>query len=120
MAIPLIGIIGLILLSVTLFAIGVSRYNVNSNLALIVMASVLLISSGMLVMNEGVQLDTVESIDPVTLTYNYQVATYDVNSMDWVRILTDIMFWGGFAGIIFGFAYNYKESKNRQSDEWNI
>ena len=120
MAVPLIGIMGLILLSVILFFIGLSRENVNTNLAFIVITGVLLITSGMFVMNEGVQLNTVDSINPETLEYTYEVASYDVNSMDWVRVLTDIVFWSGFVVIIFGFVYNYRESKNRQSNEWNI
>ena len=120
MAVPLIGIIGLVLLSIILFFIGLSRENVNTNLAFIVFAGIILTVSGMFVMNEGVQLNTVDSIDPETLTYTYEVASYDVNNMDWVRVLTDTVFWSGFVLIIFGFIYNYRESKNRQSSEWNI
>jgi len=121
MAVPLIGIIFLIGLIVLLFFIGVSRKNVNSSLAFIVFASVLMITTSMFVMNEGVQLNTVDGINPDTLSYDYQIVNYDVNNWDWIRVLTDSLFWGSFVGIIFGFAYNYNRSKaNNVVDEWVV
>jgi len=120
MAIPLIGIGVLILLIISLFVIGVSRYNVNASLGFIVFASVLMMVSSMFIINEGVQLDNVNSIDPETLAYSYQTVSYDVNTWDWVRVITDTLFYGSFVGIIFGFAYNFKRSKDRRVDEWAI
>ena len=119
MAVPLIGIYFLIALIGILFLVGVSRYNVNASLGFIVLAAVLMMTTSMFVMNEGVQLNNVESIDAETLTYNYQTATYDPNNMDWVRVLTDTFFYGSFIGIIFGFAYNFHRSKARRVSEWD-
>jgi hypothetical protein len=74
----------------------------------------------MFIINEGIQLDTVDSIDPETLTYNYQTVAYDVSSWNWLRVVTDVLFWGSFVGIIFGFAYNFHRSKSRRVDEWAV
>jgi len=119
MAVPLIGIYFLIALIGILFLVGVSRYNVNASLGFVVLACVLMMTTSMFVMNEGVQLTNVESIDPDTLTYNYQTVSYNPNTMDWVRVLTDIFFYGSFVGIIFGFAYNFHRSKSRRVSEWD-
>ena len=122
MALPLIGFIALILLATILFTIGVSRYNVNASIGFIAFASVILIVSSMLVMNEGLQLDTTESFTDAgaVTSVTYQTASYDVTSYNWLRVLTDSLFWGGFVGIIFGFAYNFKRSNSRKHDEWAI
>jgi len=119
MAVPLIGIYFLIALIGILFFVGVSRYNVNASLGFIVLACVLMMTTSMFVMSEGVQLTNVESIDTDTLTYNYQAISYDVNTWDWVKVLTDIFFYGAFVGIIFGFAYNFNRSKARRVSEWD-
>lgn len=122
MALPLIGFAGLLLLAVILFVIGVSRYNVNASLGFIALAGVILLVSGMLVMNEGLQLDTPASFTDsgAVTTVAYQEVSYDVNSYNWLRVLTDVIFWGGFVTMIVGFAYNYQRSKSRQVDEWAI
>jgi len=122
MALPLIGLVFLICVAIVLFVIGISRYNVNASLGLVVLASVVLIASSMFIMNEGVQLETVDSIVEAGATTSvlYQEVAYDINSWNWLRVLTDVMFWGGFVGIIFGFAYNYQQSKKSQVDEWAI
>jgi len=120
MPVPLIGLYFLIALIGFLFLLGVSRYNVNASLGFIVLASVLMLVSAMFIMNVGVQLNTLESINPDTLEYTYQTVSYDVSSWNWLRVFTDIIFWGGFVGIIFGFAYNFSRSKSRQSNDWAI
>jgi hypothetical protein len=122
MVLPLIGLVALILISIILFVVGVSRYNVNASLGFIVLASVLLLTSSMFIMNEGLQLDTVESISPDTLTYNYQTVSYDVNSWNWLRVVTDVMFYGAFVGIVFGFAFNLNKRFNIKSsgNEWQV
>lgn len=120
MAIPLIGLYALIILITVLFVVGVSRYNVNASLGFVVLASVLMMTTSMFLINDGLQLDTIESIDADTLTYNYQTVAYDVNSWNWLRVVTDVMFYGAFVGIIFGFAYNFKRVKDRRTDEWAI
>jgi len=77
-------------------------------------------TTSMFVMNEGIQLDNVDSIDPDTLSYEYQTLSYDLNTMDWVKVLTDVFFYGSFVGIIFGFAYNFHRSKSRKVSEWDV
>ena len=120
MALPLIGLYALIALVGFLFLLGVSRYNLNASLGFIAFASVLMMVSGMFIVNEGVQLDTVDSINAETLEYNYQIVSYDVNSYNWLRVIADTFIFGGAVGIIFGFAYNFKRSKSRNVDEWAI
>jgi len=120
MVVPLFGIFALIALIIILFVVGVSRYNVNASLGFVVLASILMMTTSMFVMNEGIQLNTVESVDPTTLEFTYQTYTYDVNNWDWLKVTTDVLFWGSFVGIIFGFAYNFRRSKSRQVDEWAI
>ena len=120
MVVPLFGIYALVALIVILFIIGISRYNVNASLGFIVLASVLMMTTSMFIMNEGIQLNNVESIDPDTLVYTYQTHTYDINTWDWLRVTTDVLFWGSFVGIIFGFAYNFQRSKSRQVSEWDM
>jgi len=121
MAIPIIGIIFLIGLIVLLFVLGVSRYNVNSSLGFIIFASVLMMTTSMFVMNEGVQLESVSEVNPDTGLITYETISYNVNSWDWVKVVTDTLFWGSFVGIVFGFAYNFNRSKSRRVvDEWNV
>ena len=121
MALPLIGLIGLLLLAIILFFIGVSRYNVNASLGFMAFAGVILIVTGMLVMNEGLQLDNPTSFtDAGSVTsVAYQTVSYG-SEYNWLKVLTDTIFWGGFVTIIVGFALNYGRSKSRQSDEWAI
>jgi len=118
----MIGFIGLILLAIISFVIGLSRYNVNASVGFMAFAGVIMIVSGMLVMNEGLQLNTTESFtDAGSVTsVAYQVESYDINSYNWVRVLTDSIFWGGFIAIIVGFAYNFQRSKERNKNEWAI
>lgn len=120
MPIPLIGVYFLLGVIGILFFIGISRYNVNASLAFVVFASVLMLSTSMFIMNEGVQLDNVSSIDPETLEYSYETISYEVNTWNWIKILTDTLFWGSFVGIIFGFAWNFNKSKQiqKENDEW--
>jgi len=120
MAVPLIGLYFLLGLIGILFFIGVSRFNVNASLAFVVFASVLMIVTSMFIVNEGIQLDNVTSIDPVTLTYSYETIAYELNTWNWVHVLADVLFWGSFVGIIFGFAYNFQRSKARQVSEWDM
>ena len=122
MALPMIGLIGLLLLAIISFIVGLSRYNVNASVGFMAFAGVILIVSGMLVMNEGLQLDTTESFtdNGAVTTISYQEVSYDVNSYNWLRVFTDTIFWGGFVAIIVGFAYNFQRSKSRQSSEWSI
>jgi len=121
MALPIIGLGILIAIIIVLYVIGVSRYNVNASLGFVVLASVLLMVSSMFIMSEGLQLNNVESIDPVTLEYTYQTESYSLESWNWLRVVTDVMFYGAFVGIIFGFAYNFSRSKSRQgNDEYAI
>lgn len=120
MAIPLIGIYALIALIGILFFIGVSRYNVNASLGFVVFASVLMMSTSMFIMNEGIQLNTLDSVNPNTLVYTYQTVSYDVDNWNWVKVTTDVLFWGSFVGIIFGFAYNFHRSKARNVSEWDV
>ena len=120
MAVPLIGFYALITLITILFVIGVSRYNVNASLGFVVLAAVLMMSTSMFIMNEGIQLDSIESVDPETLTYNYQTVSYEVDNWNWVKVTTDVLFWGSFVAIIFGFAYNFHRSKARNVSEWDI
>lgn len=120
MALPLIGLYVLTALIGFLFLIGVSRYNVNSSLGFIVLASVLMMVTSMFIVNEGIQLNSLDNINPSTLEYNYEVATYEVNTWNWVKVFTDVLFWGSFVGVIFGFAYNFQRGKSRQSNEWAV
>jgi len=120
MALPLIGLYVLLAIIGTLFLIGISRYNVNASLGFVVFASVLMLTTSMFLINEGVQLDNVESINPDTLTYTYQTVAYDETTWNWVTVLGNVLLYGGFVAMIFGFAYNFKRSKSRQVDEWAI
>lgn len=120
MALPLIGFFALIGIAFLVFAIGVSRTNMNTNFALITFAAVILIVCGLFVMNEGIQLDSVASVDPSTGVVTYQVVTYDNNTWDWVKVIADILLYGGFVIMIFGFAFNFFGAKNRRVNEFDI
>jgi hypothetical protein len=120
MALPLIGFYALLALIGILFFLGFSRYNVNASLAFMVFASVLMLTTSMFIINDGLQLNTQESIDPDTGVIAWQTVSYDINSWNWLRVITDVLFWGGFVGIIFGFAYNFQRSKSRQVSEWDM
>ena len=120
MALPLIGLYFLLGLIGILFFIGVSRYNVNASLGFIVFASVLMMVTSMFIINDGLQLNTLESINPDTLEYNYQMERYDVNTWNWLKVTTDTLFWGSFVGIIVGFALNFQRSKSRQVSQWDL
>ena len=120
MGLPIIGLFILISLIITLFVIGVSRYNVNASLAFVGLASVLMLTTSIFLINEGIQLDSVESINPETLEYNYQVVEYDETNWNWVTAITNVLLYGGFVGLIFGFAYNFQRSKARQVSEWDM
>ena len=122
MVLPIFGLYALITVIAILLVVGVSRYNVNASLGFIALASVLMLVTGMFIMNEGLQLNTVESIDADTLTYNYETYTYDVSNWDWLRVLTDVMFYGGFVTLIFGFVFNFSKRFNERSagNEWQV
>jgi hypothetical protein len=121
MALPLIGFVGLLLLAIIFFVLGVSRFNVNASLGFMAFAGVILIVSSMLVMNEGLQLDSVESFtDSGSVTsVSYQEVSYG-SDYNWLKVLIDTIFWSGFVVIIVGFAYNFRRAKSRQVDEWAI
>jgi hypothetical protein len=85
-----------------------------------VFASVLMMTTSMFIINDGLQLGNVISVDPDTLEYTYQIETYNIDSWNWLRVITDVLFWGSFVGIIFGFAYNFQRSKGRQVSEWDM
>lgn len=120
MALPLIGFIGLLLLAIILFFIGLNKtnYNVNVGFAFVVLASIVLFATSMFVMNEGLMLNVQESINPDTGVINWMIVLYDVNSWNWLRVITDIIFYGAFVGLIMGAWKAFKTSKDRQSNEW--
>lgn len=124
MAVPLIGFGGLILLAIILFLIGLNKteMNVNVGFAFIVLASIVLFSTSIFVMNEGLQLGSQESIDTTTdlIVINYQTISYDVNSWNWLRVITDIIFYGGFVGLIIGFWKAYSITRDRRVSEWSM
>ena len=122
MSIPLIGFSGLILLSIILFLIGLKKTeaNVNVGFSFIVLASVLLFATSMFVMNEGLMLNVQNSINPDTGVIDWMVISYDVNSWNWLRVITDIIFYGGFVGLIIGFWKAYSITKNNRASEWNL
>lgn len=122
MALPLIGFIGLLLLAIILFFIGLNKtnYNVNVGFAFVVLASIVLFATSMFVMNEGLQLDNVTNITQTGTDASivYQTVDYDINSWNWLRVITDIMFYGAFVGLIMGAWKAFRTSKDRQSNEW--
>lgn len=120
MALPLIGFIGLLLLAIILFFIGLNKTNANVNVgfAFVVLASIVLFATSMFIMNDGLMLNVQESINPDTGVINWMVVLYDVNSWNWLRVITDIMFYGAFVGLIMGAWKAFRVSKDKQSNEW--
>jgi len=120
MALPLLGFIGLLLLAIILYFIGLTKTqaNVNVGFAFIVLGSVVLFATSMFVMNEGLMLNIQNGIDPDTGVIDWMVVLYDVNSWNWLRVITDIIFYGAFVGLIMGAWKAYTTSKSKQNNEW--
>lgn len=124
MALPLIGFIGLLLLAIVLFLIGLNKTqaNVNVGFAFVVFASIILFSTSMFIMNEGLELNTVSSITQsgTTNTISYASVEYSIDSWNWLRVLTDSIFYSGFVGLIIGFWKAYSVSKSRQVSDYDL
>ena len=122
MAVPLIGFGGLVLLAIILFLIGLNKTeaNVNVGFAFIVLASIVLFATSIFIMNEGLLLNIQNSVNPDTGVIDWMIVSYDVNSWNWLRVITDIIFYGGFVGLIIGFWKAYSITRDRRVSEWSI
>jgi nitric oxide reductase large subunit len=122
MALPLLGFIGLLLLAIILFFIGFGKteQNVNVGFAFIVLASIILFATSMFIMNDGLMLDVQNGINPDTGVIDWMVVLYDVNSWNWLRVITDVIFYGAFVGLIMGAWKAYNTSKSKQNNEWTL
>ena len=120
MALPIIGFIILLALSVFLYVFGFSRNNLNAGFAFMTLASVLLIVSSLFVMGAGLELNQVSSIEQVgTVTsVSYASVDYSLDEWNWLRVVVDIILYGGFVGIVFGLVYSIKQSQSRQVEDW--
>ena len=94
MALPLIGFVILLALSVFLYVFGFSRNNLNVGFAFMTLASVLLIVSSMFVMGAGLELNQVSSVEQVgTVTsITYASVDYSLSEWNWLRVIVDVIF----------------------------
>jgi len=120
MALTCIGFIGFILLAIILYFIGLGKteHNVNVGFSFIVLGSIVLFATSMFIMNEGLMLDVQNGINPDTGVIDWMIVLYDVNSWNWLRVITDILFYGAFVGLIMGAWKAYTTSKSKQNNEW--
>ena len=123
MALPLIVFFFLVIVAVSLFVIGFTRFSVGAGFSFTILAGVFFILTGLLLWTTGLQLDTTSSFDTSTDTIGvtYETLTFS-NNLE-IQILSYFLTFGGFFPIVLAirnvFAFNQNKTL-KANEEWSI
>jgi len=120
MALPLTVFFFLIIVAVTLFVIGLTRYSVGAGFSFTALSGVFFILIGLLLWTTGLQTNTILSWSD-NLTATYQILTFNLNPE--IQLLSYFFTFGGFFPIILSIrnVFAFKQANARQENfEWSV
>jgi hypothetical protein len=123
MALPIIMFFFLVVIAVSLFVIGFTRYSLGAGFSFTALSGVFLILTGLLLWTGGLQTGIINSwntsVEPIVA--NYEVLTFAVNPE--MQLLSYFFTFGGFFPIIFAirnvFAFKSAEARKENFD-WSV
>jgi len=123
MALPLIVFFFFVIIAVTLFVIGFTRYSAGAGFSFMALSGVFFILTGLLLWTGGLQTNVLETWDTTTenIIADYHTLTF-ANDLE-IQMLAYFFTFGGFFPIILAIrnVFAYKSVDARQQDlEWAV